>query len=90
MGESKDGPFAVLFCWVGLISGCVAGAEADSGGGPMLVGALILGLTGYAVGKITDKVVAYVIFIATCLIAFLINAAVRRFVFEALQAIFSS
>jgi len=88
MADSKDGPFAILFLWVGLITGGIGGAEA--GGAGWLIGAIVLGVIGYAIGKLTDAVVAYALFIAACLITALFNAALRALLFAAVRGLLSS
>lgn len=88
MGKQENGPFATLFMWIGIIAGGAAGVESGELLG-MCIGALILGAIGFWVGRLADAVLFWVIFVASTVIAFLINSAIRRFVWELIQAAFA-
>jgi chromate transport protein ChrA len=83
-GESyTPGPFAVLFAWIGMIAGGAAGVQANGFLG-MLIGAIVLAIIGSVVGRMADAVMAWLIFVAASIVALLINAAIRRFIFSML------
>ena len=86
MEKKEDGPFATLFLWIGFIAGGAAGIEANDFMG-MLIGAIILGAIGFWVGKQVDLFLGWLIFIVVAIISILINAAIRRFIWELIRAV---
>lgn len=85
--SNEPGPFATLFFWIGAIAGGAGGFETGELIG-MLVGAAVLGIAGAWIGRLADAVVAWVVFILVAVATLLINAAIRRFVWELLAAVF--
>jgi|GEM_PF-6841294 len=84
--NNESGPFRSLFGFIGLFAGGAAGFEV-SGGIGLLVGAVVLSGIGAWIGGLVDVVVAYLIFVAVAIAAFLINAAIRQFVFNLIAGI---
>jgi hypothetical protein len=79
MGNEKDGPFAILFTWVGLIAGAIGGGQTGEFAA-VVVGAIVLGMIGYWVGKQADALTAWLLFVLGSIIMILINSAIRRFI----------
>jgi hypothetical protein len=84
--NTQSGPFAKLFGVIGVIAGGAAGLQANDFPG-MCVGALILGMIGFVIGGLADKLVAWLLFVATALVMLLINAAIRHVVWDVLAAL---
>lgn len=83
---NSSGPFATLFAWIGVIAGGAAGLETGEFGG-MCVGAFIMGVAGFWIGRVVDWAVGWLIFVAVSIIALMINAAIRRFVWDMISSI---
>ena len=86
--ENHDGPFAKIFALLGLIAGGILGLEAGGGVG-MIIGAVLLAAIGGWIGRLADAVIAWLIFVAMSIIFIMINAAIRKFVWELLGSILS-
>jgi hypothetical protein len=85
--SENEGFLANLFLWVGVIAGGAAGAESGEFGA-VLVCAVVFGAIGFWVGRVADAVLAWLIFVGVTVVLFLINSAIRRFVWELLSAAF--
>ena len=85
--SENEGPLAKLFTWVGVIAGGVAGAESGEFG-VVLVCAVLCGAIGFWIGRVADAVLIWLFFVVGAVVLFLINSAIRRFLWELLGAAF--
>jgi hypothetical protein len=84
--KTQAGPFARLFATIGVIAGGAAGLQANDFQG-MCIGAFLLGVIGFVIGGLADRLIAWFFFVLSALIALLINAAIRRVVWDMLLAL---
>lgn len=86
--EYNHGPFAKVFAVLGLIAGGILGLEAGGGVG-MIIGAVLLAAIGGRIGQLADAVVAWLVFVVMSIIFIMVNAAIRRFLWELIRSILS-
>ena len=84
MAENEEGGFFEnLLTGAGAISGAMFGYDDGNGGGAgLIIGALILGGIGKAVGRFADGVFQLIYFI----IILFLNAAIRRTIIDAITS----
>jgi hypothetical protein len=75
--DSKSGPFAVLFAWLGLFAGAAMGAETH-GTFTIVICALIMAAIGFYIGRLSDALIAWLAFIFVSVVELLVNDAVRQ------------
>lgn len=84
--KEEEGPFAIILAIVGFFAGIAAGQETNLEGMGVFIFAIIMSAIGFGVGNLVDKVVAWLLFILVSLIMFLVNSAIRRFIWEIISA----
>ncbi|HKI04287.1 MAG TPA: hypothetical protein VKK31_20085 [Thermoanaerobaculia bacterium] len=85
MEQNEGGPLAKFFAAVGVFAGAALGAEAGDFMA-LCIGAIILGLIGFGIGRVVENLLIRLIFIIVSIIFILINSAIRRFIWELIRA----
>lgn len=86
--NNENSALGNIFGIIGILAAFAAGGSADMDGGPIFLLVLVLGFTGYAIGKWVEAAIVQLLFIVGAIITILINAAVRSFIWNILSSIF--
>ncbi len=86
--NNDDSPLGGVFAVIGILAALAMGGEQDMEGGAILLAILILGFIGYAIGRWVEAVLVQLIFIGAAVIMFLMNAAIRSFIWSIISGLF--
>jgi|GEM_PF-4221943 len=79
----------IVFAVIGITAAGVMASDSNLSNWGSLVLVLIMAVIGYKVGKAVELIAFRVLFIIASIILFLVNVAIRRFIWEVLKAIVS-
>lgn len=79
----------LVFAIIGIGAAGSMAADSNMSNGASLAFVIIMAVIGYHVGKAVEMIAFRVLFIIASVILFLMNVAIRRFVWELLSAIVS-
>lgn len=88
--SGSDSALGKFFAVVGVLAALATGGQQDMEAGGVIVLILFFGVIGYAVGEWVEATIIRILFIITAVILFLMNMAIRRFIWEMLSGIFES
>ncbi|QDU69530.1 hypothetical protein [Engelhardtia mirabilis] len=89
--KQKEGSaLGTLFALVGGMGGCAAATDQGETGTAIMVTMAVLAIIGYVVGALVEAVVIRLVFVAVVVVTFLLNAAVRQFVWSLVSSLVGS
>lgn len=86
--SNDDSSLGKVFAVIGVVAALATGGQQDMDGGGVIILMIFFGAIGYAIGKWVEIVIIRILFIVTAIIMFLMNMAIRRFIWELISGIF--
>lgn len=88
-GSEDNSVLGIVFAFIGITAAGVMASDSNMSNWASLILVLIMAVIGYRVGKAVELIAFRVLFIIASIILFLMNVAIRRFIWEVLKAIVS-
>lgn len=87
--QDDNSVLGIVFAIIGIGAAGSMATDSNMSNGASVVLIIIMAVIGYHVGKAVELIAFRVLFIIASIILFLMNVAIRRFVWEVLTAIVS-